>query len=87
MTNLLTYGKRDAVARPYRCMENNCYDFVIRFLNLVNWEGSSNHEKYAIVARLLGTVVDTFESYFAILLKLQKQEMVAVKQNENNKTV
>lgn len=39
---------------PYHSLSNNCYDYAIRFLNSINFEGKSNHSKDDIVSRFIG---------------------------------
>jgi len=40
-------------ARPYSQLANNCYDYVIRFLNGIKFEGKEDHTKEGIVARFI----------------------------------
>ena len=47
-------------------MKNNCYDYVIRFLNLINFENSSRHTKEDIVDRYIATPVGLFEAFYNV---------------------
>jgi len=50
----------------YQALENNCYSYVIGFLNHIRLESSSNHNKYSIVSRFIEPVVQHLESYLRI---------------------
>ncbi|KAL6053583.1 MKRN2 opposite strand [Balamuthia mandrillaris] len=64
--------RRRVAQKPYHALKNNCYDFVIRFLNAIEFEGKKNHTKEDIVGRYLSTPVDTAESYLHIRRTLTK---------------
>lgn len=48
--------------RPYKQLQNNCYDYVIRFLNGIKFEGRENHQKEDIVTRFIRTATLLFAS-------------------------
>ncbi|ELR20747.1 zinc finger, zz type domain containing protein [Acanthamoeba castellanii str. Neff] len=60
--------------RPYKQLQNNCYDYVIRFLNGVKFEGRKNHQKEDIVTRFIQAPIDLFEGYFSVRQKLDSRE-------------
>ena len=41
--------------RKYQQLKNNCYDYVIRFLDAIRFEGSQTHMKDDIVLRFIRT--------------------------------
>jgi len=61
-------------ARPYSQLANNCYDYVIRFLNGIKFEGKEDHTKEGIVARFIQTPIDAFESFFAVLQRVKSAD-------------
>jgi len=60
----------------YHQIDNNCYDFAIRFLNFIHWEGSNQHTKESFVVNTVGKTVNEFESFFVIHQQLNKGETV-----------
>jgi hypothetical protein len=60
--------------RPYQALRNNCYDYVIRFLNGIKFEGKEDHKKEDVVARLIQTPIGHFENFFEILRKVKQRE-------------
>lgn len=45
-----------AQTKKYQQLENNCYDFVIRFLNSISYQGRNDHMKGPIVEELVGII-------------------------------
>eukprot|EP01126_Amoeba_proteus_P035287 TRINITY_DN3553_c0_g1_i14.p1 TRINITY_DN3553_c0_g1~~TRINITY_DN3553_c0_g1_i14.p1 ORF type:complete len:223 (+),score=51.17 TRINITY_DN3553_c0_g1_i14:62-670(+) len=58
--------------RRYHQINNNCYDFVMRFLNFINYENRKNHEKEQIVVSLIAPLMDKFESFYKIHEEIRK---------------
>jgi len=54
----------------YHELTNNCYDFVIRFLNFIEFNGIRSHNKQQVVNNIVKVPVDAFESFFKIHDKL-----------------
>ena len=52
--------------RSYHATRNNCYDYVIRFLNSINFENKSQHSKEDLVERLIKKEVELFESFHSL---------------------
>ena len=79
-------------------MNNNCYDYVIRFLDLIKFENKTGHTKRDIVSRYIGkyttefvltspeTPVSAFESFYNIHSKLEKEPYFAVNVNAKPST-
>jgi len=61
---------RNSVKIKYHEFKNNCYDFVIRFLNFIDFNGICNHNKQEVVDNIVKGPVDGFESFFKIHSKL-----------------
>ena len=47
----------------YHAKENNCYDYVTDFLNMVQWNNFTNHTKNVIVKTYLEPLVLNMENY------------------------
>lgn len=53
-----------AQTKKYQQLENNCYDFVIRFLNSISYKGRNDHMKGPIVEELVGIISFDYVIYF-----------------------
>lgn len=54
----------------YHQLQNNCYDFVLRFLNKIAFENRTNHTKEELVQTLIGTPVESLESFLIIMKRI-----------------
>jgi hypothetical protein len=72
-------------------MDNNCYDFVIRFLNAISYMGHTAHSKVSIVENIIGmsfspknyiwlivigSYIDEFNVYYDSLVQLRQKQVV-----------
>jgi len=64
--------KRREKSAGYRDLSNNCYDYIIRFLNNIKFGDKATHTKEDIVLDLLNPV-DLFESFFKIHKKIEEE--------------
>jgi hypothetical protein len=60
--------------RPYEALGNNCYSFIIRYLELIGFENKKEHTKDDIVKRFVTVPIETFESFYNIHQRLQSQQ-------------
>jgi len=68
------FAERSQLTKPngkYHQLQNNCYDFVLRFLNRISYEKRTNHTKEELVQSLIGTPMDTLESFLTIMKKIR----------------
>jgi len=68
---------RDESARAkniekYKQLSNNCYDYIIRFLNSIQFDGKTNHTKDDVISRFILKPMDYFESFISILKDVQR---------------
>jgi len=59
--------------RPYHELKNNCYDYIIRFLNGIKFEGKEDHTSKDIVERFIRT---TFPVPFFLVSLLNSNEFL-----------
>lgn len=58
-----SHSKREALRQcdsAYRAKRNNCFDFVLRFLNHMRYAGRYDHTKASLTQQLLCPVLGTF---------------------------
>jgi hypothetical protein len=66
-------------AARYHAVDNNCYSFVVGFLNArAVFEGRSDHTKLSIASDLLGPQIDQLEAYISLWRRLQSQSFVTL---------
>ena len=70
--------KNRVIKKPYRSLENNCYDFAVRFLNSISYMASKNHTKEALVENWIKTPVANAELYVEWVSKGQFRNFVQV---------
>jgi len=63
--------QRESQSR-YHQIDNNCYDFVIRFLNHVSWNNKNNHTKLEFVEVFIGKLVAEFETFYTLHREIEK---------------
>eukprot|EP01095_Lingulamoeba_sp_RSL-Kostka_P017044 TRINITY_DN8636_c0_g1_i2.p1 TRINITY_DN8636_c0_g1~~TRINITY_DN8636_c0_g1_i2.p1 ORF type:complete len:153 (+),score=35.60 TRINITY_DN8636_c0_g1_i2:185-643(+) len=64
--------KKLSKIKPYQQLDNNCFDFVIRFLNIVGYNNKKTHTKFTMAEEILDKPVDDFESYIYIYRALEE---------------
>eukprot|EP01087_Luapelamoeba_hula_P018902 TRINITY_DN6170_c0_g1_i1.p1 TRINITY_DN6170_c0_g1~~TRINITY_DN6170_c0_g1_i1.p1 ORF type:complete len:345 (-),score=14.96 TRINITY_DN6170_c0_g1_i1:259-1293(-) len=78
----LSRHQRDEISfvayRPYHQLKNNCYGYVIRFLNQLEFEGRSNHSPDDIVVRFIRDSIDHYESYHNIYKKIGNKAYIVL---------
>lgn len=57
-----------AVTRPYDSLDNNCFAFAIRWLNLIGFQGMTDHSKDDVAERLVSPLVQRLERHLALQL-------------------
>eukprot|EP01089_Gocevia_fonbrunei_P021883 TRINITY_DN8653_c0_g1_i1.p1 TRINITY_DN8653_c0_g1~~TRINITY_DN8653_c0_g1_i1.p1 ORF type:complete len:281 (-),score=41.18 TRINITY_DN8653_c0_g1_i1:178-1020(-) len=62
--------------RKYHQLQNNCYDYIIRFLNSIKFGQSENHSKDKIVFQFILTPMQIFEAYYNIVTQLHTHPVV-----------
>jgi len=68
-----------AAFKPYEALGNNCYTFVLIFLNKIRYEGRSNHSKDEMVVRFIQKPIDDLDAFISITRQLQKDKVVVYK--------
>eukprot|EP00753_Platysulcus_tardus_P020573 PLAT8234.1.p1 GENE.PLAT8234.1~~PLAT8234.1.p1 ORF type:complete len:262 (+),score=108.97 PLAT8234.1:128-913(+) len=53
--------ERIAIVTGYHALDNNCYDFVLRFLNSISYNACDSHDKMSFVERVVEPPVVAFE--------------------------
>jgi len=64
--------KQLEMKKKYHQLDNNCYDFVVRFLNEIQYEGKNNHTKEDLVVTLISGKVDSWDSFHQIYKKISE---------------
>jgi hypothetical protein len=57
--------------RKYHAFDENCYDFVVGFLNTLNFQGRADHSKEEIVENFIKGPISQLEEY--LLLKTSRR--------------
>jgi len=75
--HLISEMERSRKSR-YHQLNNNCYDFVLRFLNTIQFGGHASHTKESIVKQYVEKPVQVFESFFEIHKRIQSSPNYSV---------
>lgn len=51
----------------YTSLDNNCYSYVVRFLNCIKFQGRSDHTKESLIKQFIGE--DSFHSFLILIIK------------------
>jgi hypothetical protein len=60
----------------YHPLDNNCYSFVVRFLNKIKFEGKENHTKASIVDTRIEKPITVLEAFLSISQQLSSRQHV-----------
>jgi len=63
---------RASSLEKYKDLSNNCYDYIIRFFNSIQFEGKSNHTKEEIIQQFILKPINYFESFYTMFKKVQQ---------------
>ena len=63
---------------PYHSIQNNCYSYCVRFLNLIQWKEKSNWTKEEFVESLVQPQLQVFETFHYIANKITKDGYFAL---------
>lgn len=58
----------------YHSLLNNCYNFVLRFLNKIRYQNRDDHSKESIVLNLISQPVEKLEEFLRISMELEKSD-------------
>jgi hypothetical protein len=70
--------------KPYHELDHNCYDYIVSFLNTVEFKGSSEHTKDSLAKNVLNDPVEHVENYLTVYgaVKTKGSYVVSTKKTE-----